>query len=180
MCLCYFMQRIDKIKKYIGNEAVKENITGKHINTTSLIRSSPNTLGLRLLVQPSMVSSLLCFQSRVFTTVSLIWVSLNRYKSVRPYLDPPSLWSTQTLLTETRPLLVTVVWAQSETHTWQAYIEEFTWTSQAFSGVHRLSDSLWLCLAQCCLCFCKSSRLCLSSFNFLCLTNSLFCLLCLC
>jgi len=27
MCLCYFVQRIDKIAKYTGNEAVKENIT---------------------------------------------------------------------------------------------------------------------------------------------------------
>ena len=93
-------------------------------------------------------------------------------------LDPPSLWSTQTLLTGTRPLLVTVVWAQSETHTWQAYTEEFTWTSQAFSGVHRLSDSLWLCLARCCLCFCRSARLLLSALSFLRLTNS-FLLLCL-
>ena len=105
----------------------------KHLNT-SLIRSSPNTPGLRLLVYPSVVASLLCFQRKVFTTVSSIWVSLNRYKSARLYLDSPSLWSTQTLLTETRPLLVTVVW--------QAYAEEFSWTSQAFSGVHRLSDSL--------------------------------------
>lgn len=28
MCLCYFVQRIDKISKYTGNEVVKENITG--------------------------------------------------------------------------------------------------------------------------------------------------------
>jgi len=30
---------------------------------------------------------------------------------------------------------------------WQAYAEEFAWTSQAFYGVHRLSDSLWLDVA---------------------------------
>jgi len=66
------MQWIDKIGKYTGIEAVKENIIGKYINTTSLIRSSPNTPGLCLLVQPSVVASLLCFQSRFFTTVSSI------------------------------------------------------------------------------------------------------------
>jgi len=59
-----------KPKKYDGKKkkidadtkAVRENITGKHVNTTSLIRSSPNAPGLCLLVQPSVVASLLCFQ----------------------------------------------------------------------------------------------------------------------
>jgi len=60
------MQWIDKIVKYIDTEAVRENITSKHVNTTSLIRSSPNAPGLHFLVQPSVVASLLCFQSRVF------------------------------------------------------------------------------------------------------------------
>lgn len=55
MCLCYFMQHIDKIAKYADIEVVKENTRGKHINTTSLMRSSTNTPGLRLRVQPLVV-----------------------------------------------------------------------------------------------------------------------------
>jgi len=60
------MQWFDKIAKYIGTKAVRENITNKHVNTTSLITSSPTTPGPRLLVQPLVVVSLLCFQKQIF------------------------------------------------------------------------------------------------------------------
>ena len=72
MCLCYFMQWIDKIVKYIDTEAIKENIAFKHVNKKSLIRSSPNAPELRLLVQPSSGGLSIMFSSRVFTIVSLI------------------------------------------------------------------------------------------------------------
>ena len=65
------MKRIDKIVKYTYTEAIKENTTGKHINATSLIRSSPNTHGLHHLVQPSVVTSLLCLQNRVLQQCEL-------------------------------------------------------------------------------------------------------------
>jgi len=66
MCLCYFMQRIDKIAKYTHTEVVRENTIVKHVNTTSLIRSSHNAPGLRLLVQPSVVASLIMFSKQSF------------------------------------------------------------------------------------------------------------------
>jgi len=54
--------------EYIDTEAVRENITVKHVNTTRLIRSSPNAPGLHLLVQPLVVASLLCFQVEFYNS----------------------------------------------------------------------------------------------------------------
>jgi len=52
MCLCYLCNGLIRLLEYIDSEAIRENITVKHVNKTSLIRSSPNAPGLCLLVQP--------------------------------------------------------------------------------------------------------------------------------
>ena len=145
MCLCYFMQWIDKIAKYTGTKVVRENITSKHINTTSLIRSSPNTLGLCLSVQPSVVASLSCFLSRVFTIVSSIWVWHTDINQQGCTWIPKSLEYTNSLYWYS-----TSIGHSSMSPIWDSYrigiTEECAWTSQAFSGAYRLSDSLCLYL----------------------------------
>ena len=161
MCLCYFMQWIDKIVKYIDTEVVSGNIIGKHVNMISLIRSSPNALGLCLLVQPSVVASILCFQSRFFTIVSSIWVSLNRYRSVGLDLNSPRLWITQTLLTELSTSIghssMSPIWDSNMTGKYRGFRLNLSiplWSTQ------NLFDSLWLYLAWCYLQVSSVSSLC--------------------
>jgi len=76
------MKWINKITKYIDTEAIRGNIKVKHVNKTSLIRSSPNALGLRVLVHPFSGALSIMFSRKVFTTVSLIRDSLKKMKSV--------------------------------------------------------------------------------------------------
>jgi len=82
MCLCYLCNRSIILLEYIDTEAIKESITVKHVNKTSLIRSSPNAPRLRPLVQPFSGGLSIMFSRRFFTRVSSIQDSPNIMKSV--------------------------------------------------------------------------------------------------
>lgn len=68
MCLCYLCNGLIRLLEYIEATAIRENITVKNVNKTSLIRSSPNAPGLRLLLQPFSVASLLCSQVEFYNS----------------------------------------------------------------------------------------------------------------
>jgi len=65
MCLCYLCNGSIRLLEYVDTEAIRENITTKHVNKRSLIRSSPNAPRLRLLVQPFIGDLSIMFSSRV-------------------------------------------------------------------------------------------------------------------
>jgi len=72
MCLCYFVQRIDKITKYIGNEVVKENRAGNAYKHNKFNKEFTE-YSWDMSTGPAFNGGLSSmFSSRVFTIVSSI------------------------------------------------------------------------------------------------------------
>jgi len=72
MCLCYICNGSIRLLEYIDTEEIQRKHNSKHVNKTSLIRSSPNALRLCLLLQPFSGGLSIMFSGRVFIIVSSI------------------------------------------------------------------------------------------------------------
>ena len=131
MCLCYLCNRSIRLLEYIDIEAIRENITVKHVNKISLIRSSPNDPGLRLLVQSFGGGLYIMFSSRVFTTMSSIRDSLNRMKSVGIECRGSPYWN---LTSEGHSSMTGLCWGVCLNLSSLQWSTQTLWLSLALSG----------------------------------------------